>query len=100
QAWQVIAVTLAEHFFGGLLTISLFAYMMSRVDKRMGATHYTIFASLEAAGKGPWSWSSGLLAENLGYSAAFGLALALTLLVMLLYPLVREKERDEAGTRS
>jgi len=95
EAWQIILLSLGEHYFGGLLTISLFAYMMSRVDKRMGATHYTIFASLEVFGKMPFSWFSGLLAENLGYSLAFALAMVLTIVVIFIYPFIEDKDNNK-----
>ncbi len=68
---QVIGVTLAEHFFGGMLTTALFAYMMSRVDREIGATHYTILASVEVFGKSPGAWASGILADRMGYSWLF-----------------------------
>ena len=44
---KVIAVTSAEHFFGGALTTAMFAFMMSRVDRQIGATHYTVLAAIE-----------------------------------------------------
>ncbi|HZI08262.1 MAG TPA: MFS transporter, partial [Archangium sp.] len=47
----VIAITAAENFFGGMLTTAMFAFMMSRVDRRIGATHYTLLASIEVLGK-------------------------------------------------
>jgi len=75
----VIAVTCAEHFVGGLITTVMFALMMSRVDKRIGATHYTLLASVEVLGKSPATWSSGLLAERLGYGGLFLLGAALSL---------------------
>ncbi len=66
----VIAATVAEHFFGGVLTTTLFAFMMSRVDRRIGATHYTLLASVEVIGKGPSGPLAGLLYAKLGWSYA------------------------------
>ncbi|HEY0095856.1 MAG TPA: MFS transporter, partial [Archangium sp.] len=66
----VIAATVAEHFFGGVLTTSLFAFMMSRVDRRIGATHYTLLASVEVIGKGPSGPLAGFLYSKLGWSYA------------------------------
>jgi len=66
----VIAATVAEHFFGGVLTTTLFAFMMSRVDRRIGATHYTLLASVEVIGKGPSGPLAGLLYSKLGWSYA------------------------------
>ena len=76
---SVIAATCAEHFVGGLLTTLMFALMMARVDKRIGATHYTLLASIEVLGKSPATWASGLLAERLGYGGLFLLGAALSL---------------------
>lgn len=66
----VIAATVAEHFFGGVLTTTLFAFMMSRVDRRIGATHYTLLASVEVIGKGPSGPLAGFLYSKLGWSYA------------------------------
>ena len=89
---QVVAVTVAEHFFGGMLTTALFAYMMSRVDKRIGATHYTVLAAIEVLGKSPGSWASGWMAERFGYTGLFSLGVVLSVLVLFLYfPLSRKR---------
>lgn len=82
----VIAVTVAEHFFGGALTTAVFALMMSRVNRRIGATHYTALASLEVLGKYPPEWASGFLAQHFGYSAVFGAATGLSFLFLALVP--------------
>lgn len=89
-AAQVVSVTVAEHFFGGMLTTALFAYMMSRVDKKIGATHYTVLAAIEVFGKFPGTVFSGCLAENIGYTGLFSFGVVLSLLVLLLYFPLRE----------
>jgi PAT family beta-lactamase induction signal transducer AmpG len=99
QAWlawrgptdeTVIAVTLGEHFFGGVLTTLMFAFMMSQVDRRIGATHFTALASVEAIGKAPGGLLSGVLARALGYTGTFALAFVLSLAFLgLLVPLRR-----------
>jgi len=86
----LIAVTCAEHFAGGLITTVMFALMMGRVDKRIGATHYTLLASVEVLGKSPATWSSGLLAERLGYGGLFLLG-AVFSLAFVLVPLAMRK---------
>jgi len=92
-ASQVVTVTVAEHFFGGMLTTTLFAYMMFRVDKRIGATHYTVLAAVEVLGKSPGSWASGWLAERFGYTELFSLGFALSVPVLFLYfPLRRQNK--------
>jgi MFS family permease len=84
----VIGVTLAEEFFGGALTTVVFAFMMSRVDRRIGATHYTLFASIEVAGKAPGGPIGGLLVEKAHWSYAqallLGAALSAAFLILLL----------------
>ncbi len=75
----VVAATLAEHFFGGILTTTMFAFMMSKVNKKIGATHYTILASIEVIGKAPASFASGIIAQSSGgYPLLFVVGLALT----------------------
>jgi len=74
---NVIIVTVLEHVTGGMVTTAIFTYMMSLVEKRVGATEYTILCSLEVLGKSPAAWSSGFIAERFGYQALFLLGLAL-----------------------
>ncbi|HNZ65210.1 MAG TPA: MFS transporter [Smithella sp.] len=93
---QVAGVTVAEHFFGGMITTALFAYMMSHVDKRIGATHYTVLAAVEVFGKSPGSLFSGYIAERIGYTGLFGVGVALSALVLLLYfPLSQNTQRRQ-----
>lgn len=92
----VVAIVCAEHFGSGLLTTSLFAFMMSRVDRSIGASHYTLLASVEVLGKFAGTISGGL-ADRFGYAALFaGGALAS---VVLLLPLgrLRAAPRGAAG---
>ncbi len=98
---RVLAVTCAEHFFGGALTTALFAYMMARVDKRIGATHYTLLASVEVWGKVPAAWVSGAITQATSYTFIFGLAAVLSALFLTLlipvgaYEPKHLKSRDE-----
>jgi MFS transporter, PAT family, beta-lactamase induction signal transducer AmpG len=84
----VIAVTVAENFLGGMLTTAMFAFMMSRVDRRIGATHYTLLASVEVLGKAPGGPIAGLLATDAGWSYAnvflLGMVLSVAFVVLLL----------------
>jgi MFS transporter, PAT family, beta-lactamase induction signal transducer AmpG len=92
---SVVAVTLAEELFGGALTTVVFAYMMARVDRRIGATHYTLLASVEVWGKGAAGPLAGVLATQAGWSYAqvFLLGTALSVaFVALLWPLWREQQ--------
>ena len=90
---RVISVVAAEQAFGGALTTAIFAFMMSKVDKRIGATHYTVLATIEVAGKLTASWVSGFLASALGYSSLFALATGLSVAFLtLLIPVFRSAE--------
>ncbi len=90
-AARVIAVTAAEQLCGGALTTALFAYMMSRVDRRIGATHYTLLATVEVAGKLAASSLSGFIADATSYPTLFGLATVLAFaFLLLLLPLYRD----------
>ncbi len=86
QAWHVIAVTCVEHLASGVLTTALFAFMMSRVDRTIGASHYTLLASIEVLGKSPGAWASGALAQHLGYAPLFSLGALSS--VLLTFPLL------------
>ncbi|MCP4200460.1 MAG: MFS transporter [bacterium] len=97
---RVLAVTCAEHFFGGALTTALFAYMMARVDKRIGATHYTLLASVEVWGKVPAAWVSGAITQATSYTFIFGLAAVLSLLFLSLLAPVGKHEPERLKTRS
>lgn len=95
----VILVTIAEHFCGGALTTAMFAFMMSRVNKAVGGTHYTLLACTEVLGKMPPSILSGVLATRLGYRGLFGLATALSFLfLLLLLPLRMQPGTDTEAT--
>jgi MFS family permease len=87
---NVIAAVSSELFFGGALTTAMFAFMMSKVDRKIGATHYTLFASVEVLGKSASGWASGLIAEATSYAFLFGTATALSIaFLLLLIPLKR-----------
>ncbi len=101
SADKVLAVTCAEHFFGGALTTALFAFMMSRVNRRIGATHYTLLAAVEVWGKVPAAWVSGAITDATSYPFIFGLATILSLAFLaLLVPLYRLPEPAAAQSAS
>ncbi|HZI16671.1 MAG TPA: MFS transporter [Myxococcus sp.] len=98
---SVIGVTLAEEFFGGALTTAMFAFMMSRVDRRIGATHYTLLASVEVWGKAPVGPLAGWLADTQrglgwGYANVFLLGIALCLAFLVLLVPLRRQQRAGA----
>jgi hypothetical protein len=96
---RVLTVTCAEHLFGGALTTALFAYMMGRVDKRIGATHYTLLAAIEVWGKLPAAWVSGFVAASTSYPFLFGLATVLSVAFLALLPPLRAAaERSRRAT--
>ncbi|MCE9669629.1 MFS transporter [Myxococcus stipitatus] len=94
---SVIGVTLCEELVGGALTTVMFAFMMSRVDRRIGATHYTLLASLEVWGKAPAAPLAGWLADpvhglGLGYAFVFLLGAVLSVAFLaLLVPIARQQ---------
>ncbi len=89
---EVIAVTLAEHAAGGMLTTAMFAFMMSRTDARIGGTHFTLLASVEVVGKALAGAPSGFLAEALGYDGLFLLGAVLSAAFLALVPWLRRSE--------
>lgn len=101
----VIAITLAEEFFGGALTVAMFAFMMSRVDRRIGATHYTLLASLEVWGKAPAGPLAAWLADpkyglGLGYARVFLLGIVLSVAFLALLLPMRRQGRAETAPRA
>ena len=80
----VVVVLCVEGFCAGLLTTTLFALMMSRVDRAIGATHFTVLASVEVLGKLPGQMASGVIAAAVGYPALFAFGAACQLLGLAL----------------
>ena len=98
---RVIGVTAAEHFFGGALTTAMFAFMMSKVDRRIGATHYTLLASIEVWGKLPSAWISGVITQATSYPFLFALATVLSVAFLgLLVPLARSRPFESSSRGS
>ena len=76
----------------------MFAYMMSRVDRRIGATHYTLLATVEVWGKLPAGALSGFVAQATSYSTLFAIATALSFAFLaLLVPIARPRARPVAA---
>jgi MFS family permease len=94
----VIGITLAEEFFGGALTTAMFAFMMARVDRRIGATHYTLLASAEVLGKVPGGGLAGVLAQDAGWSYAQVFLLGILLSLAFLALLVPLRQRPPEST--
>jgi MFS family permease len=82
----VITVDVAENFFGGLLTTVMFAYMMSRTDRKVGATHFTLLATVEMLGKAPVPFFAGVLGDRFGYRVLFSLATVFSFAFLALLP--------------
>jgi hypothetical protein len=95
---KVIVVIAAESLFGGAITTALFAYMMLRVDRKIGATHYTALATVEVAGKLAAASFSGIVADLAGYPTLFALATLLAVAFLgLLVPVYRTDRSAESG---
>ena len=89
-AARVVTVIGCEQFFGGALTTALFAFMMSRVDRRIGATHFTLLATVEVFGKLAASSLSGFVAQATDFTTTFAIATALAVAFLgLLWPIWR-----------
>ena len=88
--FTIVPLTCAEHFFGGLLTTSMFALMMSSVDRRIGATHFTLLASVEVIGKAAPGLLSGFFVDKVGFQPVFAASVVLSLLFLLVVPRVPE----------
>jgi MFS transporter, PAT family, beta-lactamase induction signal transducer AmpG len=98
---NVIAAVCLELFFGGALTTAMFAFMMSAVDRRIGATHYTLFASIEVLGKSASGWASGIIAQATSYAALFAIATLLSIAFLaLLVPLRARAQRNDLSFAS
>lgn len=96
---RVVAVTCVEHFFSGVITTAMFAFMMSRVDRRIGATHYTLLATVEVWGKLPAATISGWITDLTSYPSVFGLGTVLSAaFLVLLVPLARRRAAAEPLT--
>jgi hypothetical protein len=85
----VIVVTCVEHLAGGALTTVVFALMMRHTDRQIGATQFTLLASIEVFGKLLPSMLSGVVAAQLGYVQLFGLAVGLSIAFVLLVRALR-----------
>ena len=83
---HVITATLLEHFFGGLLTTTVFAFMMFNTDRSIGATFYTLLAAIEVIGKTPGGLFSGFLTQAAGYSVCFITGTVISLAVIFILP--------------
>lgn len=87
----IVGVTVFEHLFAGMITPIMFALMMSRVDKSIGATHYTFLATLEVLGKSPSKVLSGVVAARFGFSGVFAAATFTSLGFLALLPLLGQR---------
>lgn len=97
---HVIGISLAEHLVGGALTTVMFATMMGMVDRRIGATHFTLFACVEVWGKSASALVSGLIAETFSYAGAFSLGIFIGCVFLALVarlPPALEPNRSETG---
>ena len=70
----VIAIMAVESVTGGAVTTVVFTMMMLEANEAIGASHYTMLATVEVIGKSAASILSGLLAHSLGYPYFFALA--------------------------
>lgn len=74
--WLAIA---GEYAFQGMGTAAISAFMMRLCEKRYGATQYALLSSLFGVGRVASGPPSGWLAERLGYTSFFLVAVAAAL---------------------
>jgi MFS transporter, PAT family, beta-lactamase induction signal transducer AmpG len=91
---EVVFAKGLEELAGGGLTTAMFAFMMARVDRRIGATHYTLLAGVEVFGKTPGGLLSGVLADAIGFAGTFAVGLGLSLVFLPLLALVRPRPSE------
>jgi hypothetical protein len=61
---------------------------MASVDRRIGATHFTLLATVEVIGKSAPGLAAGKLVDLLGFSPVFGASVILSVLFLLVVPMV------------
>jgi PAT family beta-lactamase induction signal transducer AmpG len=88
DAWLVMAIAL-EHVAVGLLTPVLFAWMMDVTDPAIGATHYTLLATVELLAKTLAAIFAGPLCDRLGVPVLMLLAGSVGALPLGLWPWAR-----------
>jgi MFS transporter, PAT family, beta-lactamase induction signal transducer AmpG len=93
DAIDLIALTTTEHFFGGMLTTAMFAWMMSQVDKRIGATHFTLLAAVEVVGKSVPGLFAGAAVDAVGWSPTFLTGALSSIAFLALMPLIAREPR-------
>jgi MFS transporter, PAT family, beta-lactamase induction signal transducer AmpG len=79
----LLAVVVADTFFGSCATAALFTLMMDACRPQHAATDYTLQASVVVIAVGVTSSFSGYLAQHLGYAGHFALTAALSALALL-----------------
>ncbi len=94
---RLIVCTTLEHAAGGALTTTMFATMMASVDRRIGASHYTLLAAIEVAGKAPGPLVAGFVAQRIGYAPVMAVGVLLALLPLLLISALRRPPAGGAG---
>lgn len=85
-----------EHLGVGLLTPALFAYMMDVTDPAIGATHYTLLATVELVAKSGGSVLAGPLSDLLGPATLMLLAGTVGAVPLALLPFLRRPTTGDA----
>lgn len=78
------ALIIVEHFTGGMGTAALFTLMMDKCRTGLGATDYSIQASLQVVASVLAAVFSGFSAKALGYEGHFLLAGAISMIAVIL----------------
>ena len=83
ETLDIVVVTVAEHFTGGMTTVALFALMMDACRPHVAGTDYTVQASIQAAVGGLFHMASGFFVVLWGYQTHFVVAAGLGLLILI-----------------
>lgn len=87
---DVVMAAGSEHFCGGLMTTSMYAFMMGLTNKKAGATEYTAMGCIENVGRYPGKFASGIMADAWGFGVLFILGLLVSAAALLPWWLCRK----------
>jgi MFS family permease len=95
----IVSLVAFENLVGGALTVVMFAFMMDSVNRRIGASHFTMLATIEVWGKSIPSLLSGLLADRLGYAFTFLLNCGFSAFFVFVSFRLKQRQRLRAGNK-
>ncbi|SEQ58273.1 Predicted arabinose efflux permease, MFS family [Solimonas aquatica] len=76
----IASATIAEHLFGGIATVALFALMMDACEPEHAGADYTLLASAVVICQGLAALAAGLIADLAGFAPMLTLSVLLSLI--------------------